>query len=234
MPPAVRDRLEVLTEGEVQRLLLAASERAPTGVRNRALVAFLYCSGVRLGEAVALRPDELDLAARRTNVRGRLARSAHVFPAALPYLETWLAVRAELAVPSAAHLFCTLAGAALEPAYVRAMLARLARRAGLRRRVHAHLLRHSCAARLARSGLAIEALARQLGQGLRSARRALAPFGLEAAHGGVSRVEDCPWSLAPEPGQVRALCSIGPRSALPRARPPRGTIVVKLWRPPEL
>src|SRR5262245_3262420 len=162
MDPSRRKEHALLSEGEVQRLLLAASERAPTGVRNRALIALLYCSGLRLGEALALRPDELDLGATRAHVRGPRGREAHVVAAAAPYLETWFAVRAGLALGARAPLFCTLAGEPLEPAYVRAMLARLGQRAGLAKRVHAHLLRHSCAARLGRAGLAATELAAQL------------------------------------------------------------------------
>ncbi len=224
----------LLGEAEVQRLLLAASERAPSGVRNRALIALLYCSGLRLAEALGLHPAELDLEASLVRVRAPCARTAHVFGAAQPYLEAWLAVRAERGLPGPAPLFCTLAGEALEPAYVRAMLARLARRAGLGKRVHAHLLRHSCATRLARSGLSARALATQLGQRTpRSARRALARFGVTPAPEGKHAAAEVPWSLAPAPGQVRAWVRFGPRAAAPEPILP-GQVVVQRWRPSEL
>jgi site-specific recombinase XerD len=238
MPAASGKEGTLLSEAEVQRLLLAASERAPTGVRNRALIALLYCSGMRLGEALALRPAELDLAAATASVRGPRARAAHVFPAAQPYLETWLAVRQGQDPPARAPLFCTLAGAPLEPAYVRAMLARLGRRAGLAKRVHAHLLRHSCAARLGRAGLAAAALAQQLGhRAVRSTRRALAGFGVALASGGARRAAELPYGLAPEPGRVRALILLGARAARaePIAAPAGGArVVVRRWLPPEL
>ncbi|MEQ1895435.1 MAG: tyrosine-type recombinase/integrase, partial [Planctomycetota bacterium] len=170
---------ELLSEAEVQALLAAASERAPSGVRNRALVALLYCSGLRLSEALALRADELVLDAPTLAVRGTRNRTAQLFPAARPYLETWLALRAHKQIPGR-QLFTTLAGEPLEPAYVRAMLARLARRAGLSKRVHAHLLRHSHAARLVAEGVGAEDLAAHLGHAAgRGARRALARFGVK-------------------------------------------------------
>ena len=230
---------ELLGESEVQRLLMAASERAPTGVRNRALVALIYCSGLRLGEALALREEDLDLAGASACVRAargrRRTRTAHVFPAARPYLETWLALRAKLALPVRAPLFCTLRGAPLEPAYVRAMLARLGRRAGLRKRVHAHGLRHACAVRLGQAGVSGEALAEQLGQAsARSARRALRPFGLVLATGGARRARDVPFGLAPQPGLVRALIAGGLRTPRAGASPGRGMVVVRRWVPPEI
>jgi integrase len=164
------------------------------------------------------------------------ARAAHVFPAAQPYLETWLALRAELAPEARAPLFCTLAGAPLEPAYVRAMLARLGRRAGLAKRVHAHLLRHSCAARLGRAGLGAEALAAQLGQrAARSARRALAGFGVTLAAGPARAPGEVAWSLAPEPGRVRALVRLGRHPVVERVRAPMsGGVRVRRWQPPQI
>lgn len=227
----------LLSEAEVQRLLLAASERAPTGVRNRALVALLYCSALRVGEALALAERDVDLGAGTVAVTGPRARAAHLFAAAGPYLETWLGLRAELGLGAAAPLFCTLAGAPLEPAYVRAMLARLGRRAGLSKRVHAHLLRHSAAARMGRAGLAAEGLARQLGhRAVRSTRRALAGFGVALAGRSSGHAKELPWSLAPAPGAVRARLTLArrderPPAALPR---PRGGVVVRRWRPDEL
>jgi site-specific recombinase XerC len=95
---------ELLRESEVQRLLLAASARAPTGVRNRALIALVYCSGLRVAEALALRAADLDLAAATVAVGGTRRRSAHLFPAAAPYLETWLGLREQLDLPARATL----------------------------------------------------------------------------------------------------------------------------------
>jgi site-specific recombinase XerD len=226
----------LLSEAEVQRLLLAASERAPTGVRNRALIALLYCTGLRLGEALALAPRDVDLAAGTVAVKGPRERAAHLFPSAVPYLETWQSLRAELDLPARAALFCTLAGEPLEPAYVRAMLTRLGRRAGLAKRVHAHLLRHSAAARMGRAGLAAGALASQLGhRATRSTRRALAGFGVALAARGRGNAAELAWSLAPEPGAVRARVVLGRRPARGEAKPPaRGGVVVRRWRPEEL
>lgn len=226
---------ELLREAEVQRLLLAASPRAPTGVRNRALIALLYCSGLRLAEALGLHTDDCDLESATLSVRGARKRTAHLFPSAAPYLETWLALRATLALPARAPLFPTLAGEPLEPAYVRAMLARLANRAGLEKRVHAHLFRHSCAARLARSGVGAAAVAEQLGhsQG-RGSARSLGRFGVALAAKGLGRAADVRWSLAPEPGAVRAIL-VGGRGPRPmKEKPHAGGIVVRRWQPEEL
>ncbi len=51
---------EVLTPDEVRALLAACSNRAPTGVRNRALIAVLYRGGLRLGKRWPSMPKDLD------------------------------------------------------------------------------------------------------------------------------------------------------------------------------
>lgn len=53
---------EVLRPEEVTALLRACSTRAPSGIRNRALIAVLYRGGLRLAEALALYPKDVDLA----------------------------------------------------------------------------------------------------------------------------------------------------------------------------
>jgi len=48
---------EILTEGEVRALLRVPSSRAPTGIRNRALIVVLYRGGLRVvGSARAQDP----------------------------------------------------------------------------------------------------------------------------------------------------------------------------------
>lgn len=51
---------EVLTDAEVQCLIRDCSHRAPTGLRNRALIVTLYRGGLRIEEALSLYPKDLD------------------------------------------------------------------------------------------------------------------------------------------------------------------------------
>lgn len=45
---------DLLTVQEIELLMRQCSRRAPTGIRNRALIAVLWCCGPRIGEARAL------------------------------------------------------------------------------------------------------------------------------------------------------------------------------------
>jgi len=68
-----------------------------------------------------------------------------------------------MAINGRAPLLCTLNGSKLNTSYVRALPPRLAAKAGIEKRVHAHGLRHSHAADLVREGVPVNLIQRQLG-----------------------------------------------------------------------
>ncbi len=68
------------------------------------------------------------------------------------WIGRWLELRRKRRIPSGGPLFCTLAGGPLDQSYIRHLLPRLARRAGIERRVHAHGLRHAFAVDMVRAG----------------------------------------------------------------------------------
>jgi integrase len=51
---------DLLTPDEVEALLRARSSRAATGIRNRAVIAICWRSGLRISEALALKPKDID------------------------------------------------------------------------------------------------------------------------------------------------------------------------------
>ncbi len=157
---------EVLTPDEVRALVKACSNRAPTGVRNRALIVVLYRAGVRIREALQLAPKDLDRAAGTVTVlrgKGGKRRTIGLDPGAFAVLERWLDRRARLGINGRSPVFCTLAGGPLKTSYVRGLLPRLGRRAGIEKRVHAHGLRHTHAAELAHEGKPMNLIQAQLG-----------------------------------------------------------------------
>ncbi len=165
-PRRRRQPAEVLTEDEVRRLLRACSSKAPTGVRNRALIAVLYRGGLRIGEALALKPKDLDGEARTVRVlrgKGDRSRTVGLDPGAFALVERWLDVRSDLGISSRKPLLCTLQGGAVKDAYVRALLPRLAQKAEIEKRVHAHGLRHTHAFELACEGHPLHVIQAQLG-----------------------------------------------------------------------
>ena len=158
--------VETLTPSEVGALIRTCSTRAPTGVRNRALITVLYRAGLRISEALFLRPKDLDIqkgAIRVLRGKGGRQRTVGMDPEAFAVVEVWLARRRELGIDGRRSLFCTLKGGPLKSAYVRALLPRLAKRAGIQKRVHPHGLRHTHAAELACEGVPLNIIQAQLG-----------------------------------------------------------------------
>ncbi|HSD10644.1 MAG TPA: site-specific integrase [Candidatus Binatia bacterium] len=145
---------DLLTAAEIELLMRQCSRRAPTGVRNRALIAVCWRCGLRIGEARGLAvkdfdPDSGTIVVQRG--KGGKRRVVGVDAGTVALVSRWLALRRKLGLPAGgAPLFCSLAGKPLDLSYVRHLLPRLARKAGIERRVHAHGLRHAFAVDLVR------------------------------------------------------------------------------------
>lgn len=157
---------DLLTPREVEALLRACSNRAPTGIRNRALIAVLWRSGLRLGEALALKTKDIDLDAGTLIVqhgKGDKRRVVGLDAGTAALLARWLQTRSNRGINGRAPVFCTLTGDALDQSYVRHLLPRIAGRAGIEKRVHAHGLRHAFAVELEREGATVSAIRDLLG-----------------------------------------------------------------------
>ena len=167
--PANRGRrypAEILTGDEVRSLLRSCSTRAPTGVRNRALITLLYRGGLRLGEALALMPKDVDPGQGTVTVlhgKGDRRRTVGLDPAAMSLILRWVDRRKALGIDGRRRLFCTLDGRPLKPSYVRTLLPRLAARAGIEKRVHPHGLRHTMAYEMMMEGTPTPLIQRVLG-----------------------------------------------------------------------
>ena len=157
---------EILTPEEVGALLRACSGRAPTGIRNRALITLLYRAGLRVSEALSLDPKDVEVRAGTVRVlhgKGDRARTVGLDPEAFALIERWLDKRTQIELRADSPVLCTLSGRSLRDSYVRALLPRLGRKAGITKRVHAHGLRHTHAAELAREGFSMPLIQAQLG-----------------------------------------------------------------------
>ncbi len=157
---------EVLDDGEVRALLAACGPVAPTGLRNRALIAILYRGGLRIAEALDLYPKDLNRRTGEVRVlrgKGDMFRTSAIDPGGMAIVERWLDARAALGLDGRSPLLCSLHGNRLTEGYVRRLLPRLARKAGIEKRVHAHGLRHTRAAQLRAEGVDLLVISRQLG-----------------------------------------------------------------------
>lgn len=164
--PRSRKRpVEVLTSAEVSALLHQCSASAATGVRNRALISVMYRTGLRAAEALALRPADVNPERNTIRVlhgKGDKPRTVGIDDGGMAMVQRWMDARAKLELRGG-PLFCTLAGGPLSGSYVRTMLRRIARSAGIEKRVHPHGLRHSHAVDLVNEGTPMPKIQQQLG-----------------------------------------------------------------------
>ena len=157
---------EVLTPDEVLALLDQCSQTSSLGLRHRALNPVLDRTGVRCSEVRALRLTDIDLQGGSVAVlhgKGDRRRTVGIDPGASAIVEAWIERRRELGLSADAPLFCTLRGTPMDSAQVRLLLPRLARRAGIAKRVHPHGLRHTHAYELMMEGVPMPIIQRQLG-----------------------------------------------------------------------
>ena len=151
---------------EIIAVMRTAGDR-PHGRRLRAVIVILWRAGLRINEALALTEGDLDPGRGSVLVRrgkGGRRREVGMDAWAWEQLQPWLELRRELPV---GPLLCVIAGATrgrhLSSAAVRSQLARVAAAAGVRRRFAPHQLRHAHAVEMAREGVPLIVIQRQLG-----------------------------------------------------------------------
>lgn len=154
----------VLRVDEVERML-AVPDTSPTGLRDRALLEFLYASGARVSELVGLDDEDVDLVAGTARLWGKGSKERMV-PLGEPVraaLARWLDEgRPALVGGMTAVVFCGPRGDRLDPRTVRRTVERCAAAAGLTK-VTPHTLRHSYATHLLEGGADLRSVQELLG-----------------------------------------------------------------------
>jgi site-specific recombinase XerD len=137
------------------------------GLRLRGLIVVLWRAGLRISEALALTESDLD------EVRGAILvrhgkndkrREVGMDQWGWELLRPWVAYRVQIPV---GPLFCVIdgrtRGRSLTATSVRQQLRRIAAKAGVRRRFAPYQLRHAHAVEMAREGVPLNVIQRQLG-----------------------------------------------------------------------
>src|SRR4029453_14928693 len=161
LPNRDRRSREHLTPAEVATLIEAASKIGRYGHRDSTLILLAYRHGLRVGELVALRWDQVDLKAGLLHV----ARLKHGVPATHPLRGPELRAlrRLQREYPTSSYVFVTERRGPLTDSAVRKIVARAGIAAGLAFPVHPHMLRHACGYKLANDGQDTRAIQQYLG-----------------------------------------------------------------------
>jgi len=158
---------QVLTRGEVNKLLDQPKGTAPVNLRDRALLELMYACGLRASEAIGLEVADVDLEAQVLRARGKGSKERIVpvgrtaTEAVRRYLERG---RATLVGPRAeTHLFVNFRGGALTRQGLYKIVRRHATSAGLADRMSPHTLRHTFATHLLAGGCDLRSVQEMLG-----------------------------------------------------------------------
>lgn len=152
-------------ERKQQNRLLREVERRGKA-RDLALVRLLMSCGLRVGEAVSLQVDDLEIGDRHGMVvirsgKGNKYREVPVPPEARKALKEWLAKRDQKYPKNNPWLFPNRNGGHVSTRHVEGIIKNYAMFAGLE--IHPHVLRHTCATNLIRSGYDLGTVADILG-----------------------------------------------------------------------
>jgi site-specific recombinase XerD len=157
-------RRAFLTPDEVERLMKAARSRGRYGHRDATMILLAYRHGLRVGELVTLRWDQIDLKLGRIHVRRLKGSEDSVHPLSGGEIRALRQVRRDqaLAGDDGRHVFMSERGAPMTTRGFFKLVATAGAEAGLED-VHPHLLRHAAGYKLVNDGVDTRTIAASLG-----------------------------------------------------------------------
>lgn len=167
-PKLTRPLPVVLSVEEIDSMIACIDHSKPEGQRNRAIIEVMYSCGLRVSELTGLQLSGLFLDIDLIRVRGKgdKERLIPIGTSAIRQIELYRdAVRCHVPVqPSCSDvLFLNRRGGSLSRVSVFNIIKDLALKAGIRKNIHPHTLRHSFATHLVTNGADLRAVQEMLG-----------------------------------------------------------------------
>ncbi len=172
---------EVLTEQECEDLLAVADTNTPTGLRNLCIAVLMLFAGLKVSEIAGKEKHSTNGTDEEVYIQGGLKekdvdwetgditvvkkprkppRTVHLGQPLMKFLRMWRDIRPR---SDTDLLFVTLAGKKLNNRYIREFLEQYGKKAGIAKRVHPSLLRHTYAVMLYRNSRNLMLVQRSLG-----------------------------------------------------------------------
>jgi site-specific recombinase XerD len=151
-------RRAYLTPDEVDRLMKAARQRGRYGHRDATMILLAYRHGLRVGELVTLRWDQIDLKLGRIHIRRLKGSEDSVHPLSGVEIRALRQIRKD----HGRHVFMSERGAPMTTRGFFKLVAAAGAKAGLED-VHPHLLRHGTGYKLVNDGVDTRTIAAYLG-----------------------------------------------------------------------
>ncbi len=167
-PQLGRHLPEVLTINEIDRMVEQCDVDTPLGLRNRAIVETAYSCGLRVSELTDLRLSRIFLDEQYIIVDGKgdKQRLVPVSQVALDWIRRYIdEVRADIVVKRGNEdfVFLNSRGTKLSRVMIFYIIKDLCLKAGIKKQVSPHTLRHSFATHLLEGGANLRAIQQMLG-----------------------------------------------------------------------
>ncbi|MDA8403274.1 MAG: tyrosine-type recombinase/integrase [Desulfobacteraceae bacterium] len=158
----------VLTPTEAKKIIHTPDTTSAIGYRDRTILEVLYTTGIRKEEVNNLTIHDVDYTQgilRILEGKGRKDRIVPIGKIACRYLENYItSVRPELIKdPVNSHLFLSLRGNRLSKNMVWKLVKKYAKKAKIRKNVHPHTFRHTCATTMLKNKADINTVRKLLG-----------------------------------------------------------------------
>lgn len=169
LPRVPKQLPQILTRDEVALMLAALPQKHPRDIRDQAILELLYSAGLRRAELLALKLYDVDLAVGTIKIEHGKGNKKRVLPlvesargALTRYVKE---ARGKLTKAASQQLLfvSTRSGGPLDGNDIKRIVAKAAKRAGVKKRVTPHILRHSLATHLLASNADIRHIQKLLG-----------------------------------------------------------------------
>lgn len=158
---------EVLSTAEVDMLEAAIDLQKWEGQRNKAIIEVLFSCGLRVSELTSLKFQDLFLDEQYIRIMGKGSkeRLVPISPRAIDELRSWFADREAMTIKPGEqdYVFLNRRGHHLTRTMVLIMVKQYALRAGIKKTISPHTLRHSFATALLEGGADLRAIQAMLG-----------------------------------------------------------------------
>lgn len=167
-PKLKRALPDVLSFEEIEQMIAQIDLSKPEGGRNKAILETLYSCGLRVSELVSLKISQLflDVGFIRVIGKGDKERLVPIGKSATHYIKVYLKdIRIHIA-PKQGHedtVFLNSRGTGLSRVMVFLIIKELVRKAGIKKSISPHSLRHSFATHLVEGGADLRAVQEMLG-----------------------------------------------------------------------
>lgn len=164
----VRICRDTFKEHEIDQLLSCIEIESKQGLRDKAMIELLYATGIRSGELCKLTVYDVEIENRVLRIRHGKGNKDRVLPVgeiAMGYIEEYLRHSRPkfMNAGKMPSLFVNRRGNPMKPGMIPRIVQKYAKRAGLKRYVCAHMIRHTTATHMLRHGANVRAVQALLG-----------------------------------------------------------------------